>query len=156
MDPCEHEETRLTRMTHCNQIKHQCQHCGQSVGNAISHNSIPPEQLASLHEFDYEFRDLMSERRAEERIQISHSVAADAQAKLQERKALYEDHLASDKWKNLRRQVISREQGICQGCRQNQIQDIHHMSYDHLGDELLFELIGLCRECHKKTHGIES
>jgi hypothetical protein len=29
---------------------------------------------------------------------------------------------------------------------------VHHLNYDHWKDELLFELVALCFDCHRKVH----
>ncbi len=33
--------------------------------------------------------------------------------------------------------------------------DMHHKSYNRLGNEKLMDLIPLCRDCHSKTHSVE-
>ena len=155
MNHCTHEETRLRLMTHCNQIRQQCLYCGTSVGNPIKHQSLTAEERERLEPFDYELRDLMERKRIDDKTRLAQSIAAECRQKLVERRTFYEDYLRSDAWRAKRHLVIERERGLCQGCRNAPIQEIHHLSYDHLGDELLFELIGLCRECHKKAHQIE-
>ena len=32
---------------------------------------------------------------------------------------------------------------------------VHHLTYAHLGDELLFELISVCDDCRKRIHHSE-
>jgi len=149
---CEHKDMELRNMTHCNQIKMQCLTCGRSVGNAFRHASIAPEVLATMQEFDYEFRDLMEERRAEifqQRIAVRQ---AEQEQSLNSRKMEYDAYLLTSKWKTLRAKVIDRENGLCQGCREKRIQEVHHLTYANFGDELLFQLAGLCSDCHSKAH----
>ncbi len=160
MNDCEHEYQRLTKMSHCKQARMQCAQCGQAIGNAIRHDLLEVP-FDSLPEFDQEFRDLFWKRKQEireERIKNEQakleSIELDRKAEKESRRLFYEEYLQSEKWKAIRRLVIDRENGICQGCRKSRISEIHHATYDHLGDELLFELIGLCRDCHKKTHHI--
>ena len=64
----------------------------------------------------------------------------------------YESHLRSDTWRKKRAAVIQRCGNICEGCAEANVQHVHHLSYTHLGDELLFELVGLCVPCHRKIH----
>ena len=71
---------------------------------------------------------------------------------MNERSAAYKAHLASAKWRALRAAVIERERGRCQGCGAMGASDVHHASYDHFGDEFLFELQLLCRCCHDRWH----
>ena len=63
----------------------------------------------------------------------------------------YDKYLKTDEWAEIRRKVIEREKNICQGCMENPIDEIHHLSYESVGVELLFHLAGLCRKCHKKA-----
>jgi hypothetical protein len=62
----------------------------------------------------------------------------------------YNNYLKSQKWKEKRLLVIKRENNICQGCHKAPIQEIHHTDYRNVYDELLFQLIGLCKKCHEK------
>lgn len=67
----------------------------------------------------------------------------------------YHAHLASNKWQELRGKIWDRESGICEGCRSEPIEHVHHLTYAHMGDEFLFELMGLCFGCHLRVHGVQ-
>ena len=69
--------------------------------------------------------------------------------------AKYNAHLDSRKWQELKNEVFQREGGICQGCRDEPIEHTHHLTYAHMGDEFLFELMGLCITCHLRVHGVQ-
>lgn len=64
----------------------------------------------------------------------------------------YHRYLESPKWKRLRDAVVDRENGVCQGCGAESIEEVHHTTYSHIGDELLYQLVGLCCNCHRKAH----
>jgi DnaB-like helicase N terminal domain len=64
----------------------------------------------------------------------------------------YQNYLRSDEWRAKRRLVMDRCGGLCEGCRNAPVSEVHHLTYEHVGDELLFELVGLCRECHQRVH----
>jgi 5-methylcytosine-specific restriction endonuclease McrA len=64
----------------------------------------------------------------------------------------YNAHLDSRKWKDLREKVIDRQKCICAGCEASPVEHVHHLTYAHMGDEFLFELLGLCIDCHLKLH----
>lgn len=64
----------------------------------------------------------------------------------------YHAHLNSPLWEMKRQQVIARQECICAGCGYEPVEHIHHLTYAHMGDELLFELVGLCIDCHRKCH----
>jgi hypothetical protein len=151
MEECTHEKTEIRRMSHCNQIKHQCLYCGESVGNPIKHDSISLK-YDELNEFDVEFRDLMRERRSEIYRQEQEQRHYLWQQGALQRKEEYAEYLSSPQWRDKRKAVIARENGICQGCRIAKIDEVHHLTYDNRGDELLFQLVGLCKTCHRKAH----
>lgn len=67
----------------------------------------------------------------------------------------YNRHIASFKWSELRGLVFEREGGICQGCAEEPIEHVHHLTYAHMGNEFLFELMGLCITCHLRVHGVQ-
>ena len=66
-------------------------------------------------------------------------------------KALY---MSSENWKRLRQQRLIHSKGLCEaqtkGCN-IYASDIHHISYAHIGDEAVWDLRAVCRQCHKKV-----
>ena len=152
IEDCKHLNTETRKMSHCNQIKLQCLDCGMSVGHAIKHSAIAPNVLAEIQEFDQEFRDLMIEKRSAELKEEFKAKRAQWEAEFPERHAKYIDYLNTPEWKAKRELVIDRENGICQGCRSAPIQEVHHATYKTLGNELLFQLVGLCSPCHRRAH----
>ena len=68
-------------------------------------------------------------------------------------KNFFEVYQISPQWKMIREKVISRQDGECYDCN-SKVVDIHHLTYERLGDEKLDDLIGLCRFHHKYRHGL--
>lgn len=68
-------------------------------------------------------------------------------------RALYADYLKSDEWAARREKVMQRAGGICEGCRQRPATEVHHLSYEHVTQEFLFELVAMCGGCHARWHG---
>lgn len=64
----------------------------------------------------------------------------------------YNGYLNSPEWASKRRLVLKRANNICEGCGTNPATQIHHLTYDHAGHELLFELVAVCNTCHKVLH----
>jgi hypothetical protein len=64
-------------------------------------------------------------------------------------KSEYHRYLASRAWMLLRRQVRARSHGMCERCRERPHQETHHLTYERVGDELLEDLLGVCRPCHR-------
>jgi hypothetical protein len=67
-------------------------------------------------------------------------------------RSVYEQHLASEKWRVLRRKVMARCKGMCEGCGEKPAVQVHHLTYERLGDEMLFDLVGICIPCHERIH----
>jgi 5-methylcytosine-specific restriction endonuclease McrA len=67
----------------------------------------------------------------------------------------YYAHLASPKWQALRDQVIKRDKGLCVDCKKPPRRpQVHHLTYERMGDEHLEDLVLLCNGCHMKRHGL--
>ena len=73
-------------------------------------------------------------------------------AELEMKRKLHAEYLLSDKWRYLRNQALKRDNNTCQGRLNKQATDVHHMTYDNWGDELIFQLVSVCRDCHDKVH----
>lgn len=65
----------------------------------------------------------------------------------------HDTYLRTPEWRAKRRAVLERDGWVCQGCLKNEAEEVHHLTYDHHKNELLFELTSLCRACHLKVHG---
>lgn len=61
-------------------------------------------------------------------------------------------YLHSAEWKALRSRVFARCKGICERCNNAGAHDVHHLTYDRIGSELLTDLLGVCRVCHEELH----
>jgi 5-methylcytosine-specific restriction endonuclease McrA len=64
----------------------------------------------------------------------------------------YSSYLKTPEWAKRRQLVFQRAQGRCEGCLSAAPVHVHHLSYAHAGDELLYELVALCTPCHQKAH----
>ena len=67
------------------------------------------------------------------------------------RKSLYQKYLNSDHWKNLRKKAMERDNYTCQICHKKAT-EVHHLTYENLNKEHLFELVALCHNCHINTY----
>jgi len=65
----------------------------------------------------------------------------------------YAEYLQSKAWKQIRAMKLSAV-GKCQVCGSKYNLDVHHNSYEHVGDEKnhLNDLVVLCRDCHSLFH----
>jgi hypothetical protein len=68
----------------------------------------------------------------------------------------YNEYLTTEEWHNKRRLVLNRCNYICEACLINRAVQAHHLTYENIYNENLFELVGVCIPCHKKIHNLYS
>lgn len=61
----------------------------------------------------------------------------------------YTTYMASEKWRDKRSLILKRDSDRCQTCLSTDDLEVHHKTYERLGDEALEDLITLCHECHE-------
>lgn len=141
---CKHRETKDRRFI-CDggsvQIREQCIKCGASMGNAKK--KYPGWE--ALDEFDFELQKTV------------FCELEDAEARINEKRSsqfwpIYNEYLLSDEWERKRQLILKRANGICEGCLEREAKIVHHMTYTHVYNELAYELVALCHECHEFAH----
>lgn len=146
---CEHEQQRLTRRQvrgGAVQYVYQCVTCGSSMNQPIAHSRIASEFAGQeIVDFDETIERSYIERRVAELNQ-------ERDTKLAAMRTEYAEYLKGPKWADKRRRVLGRCNGICEGCGDAPAVEVHHLTYEHAQDEFLFELVGLCKACHKRAH----
>jgi len=147
---CGHEARDLRRHRASNgslHVKEVCLRCGwrgQSIPRSAEHDSLPLEDGAIERQYE------ANKKKAHHAILQNH---LDLQLKrTSEWHKKYEAYLASEAWQERRRLVFARAGGVCEGCRTRKATQVHHLSYQHFGDEFLFELVAICNECHSRIH----
>jgi len=69
------------------------------------------------------------------------------------KKINYNDYISSPAWKKKRGQRILIDNKTCQMCgATNVLLNVHHITYDSLGNEDMKDLITLCVPCHARVH----
>lgn len=120
----------------------QCGYCGASRSTAIKKELAmqltggaepPPWDTVLPQRYDQE-------------------VSSEYAAKRAKRREKYYEYLASSAWGVKRAKVIERCRNVCEGCAGAPVAQVHHLTYAHVGNELLFELVGLCDRCHEIAH----
>lgn len=64
----------------------------------------------------------------------------------------YQDYLASEAWKLLRKRLFAVRWQACERCQGTTWLEVHHRTYKRLGKERLEDLEILCRVCHLAHH----
>lgn len=145
---CDHSKSELRERTikgGSKQYVKQCLNCGDPVSSPIKREAALAQNGGVPPPFD-------------EQLQVSRDTAAKASAEKITNAddsafwQAYEKYLVSPKWQERRKKVLSRAAGLCEGCRENAATQVHHLSYEHVGDEFLFELVAVCDACHEKLH----
>lgn len=148
---CTHEGQQIRRQRH-GAFVFQCPQCGSTCSNSLAHKSMSKQQMESAPPFDYKRQEQgWNFSRESREVQKIHGIKP-TDSIMREG---YDQYLRSPEWKAKRQVVIQRENNICQGCRIRPIEEVHHATYSNIGDELFFQLVGLCSLCHRKVHRIE-
>lgn len=146
---CEHEgnkELRLATIANGGkQLRYQCLDCGELIGSAVKMLGVDLSTISPVDEF--------LRKRTEQQRTARSTANAKLDAVLQEAwSKYYNAYLQTPEWKAKRETVLRRGNGVCEGCGRTMAEHVHHRTYENLGDEFLFELVALCRNCHQKIH----
>lgn len=145
---CPHGAYELRRRKYANGIVHfvyQCLWCGAS-GRSIKKEQALEAGGAGAPEFDDGLRDRYWEEAREQR-------SAEWEAGRQQRRDEYQDYLRSPQWRRKRERRLAMDRWQCQarldGCVERAT-EVHHLTYDHRYNEPLFDLVSVCRPCHRR------
>lgn len=64
----------------------------------------------------------------------------------------YQAYLGSSAWQDVRRLVIASFDGRCATCNASDALEVHHRTYERVGDERMDDLTLLCSQCHELLH----
>ena len=133
----------------------QCLSCGRWEAKAKSYFGINTPATG----YDDLIREKWFEKRKEASTAVFNAIQeyrsqknSDEQIK---RRSEYAEYLKSERWSQKRNAVLIRDRFLCQGCLSNKATEVHHLTYSHVGNELLFQLVSVCRKCHLAIHGVE-
>ena len=63
-------------------------------------------------------------------------------------------YMKSDKWHMLKQARLAKADYECEACGSTHRLELHHETYERLGDEYLSDLKVVCHSCHTKIHEI--
>ena len=154
---CNHDQTAVRWRRQSNGVEvcgYQCLTCGTWV-RAISKQSAEAVQAervpfdeALRERWDAHIRAFYDQRREQQ--EQDRDVLRDAERRIW--RANYNEYLKSEAWQVRRRAVLKRAGYVCEGCGVNTAQQVHHLTYKHVGNELLFQLVAVCNDCHAHIH----
>jgi 5-methylcytosine-specific restriction endonuclease McrA len=64
----------------------------------------------------------------------------------------YAKYLKTEHWKEIRLKVLERDNNQCLMCGTTKNINVHHKTYNNLGNEKLTDLVTICKRCHKLFH----
>jgi 5-methylcytosine-specific restriction endonuclease McrA len=136
----------------------QCQTCGiKPSGSAIKHSDVPNlKEKIALNEIKKYSEELEKngptyERYCNEYVNLRRD--NDAKNKLDAWRKQHAEYLQTNQWKTIRQKVLKRDNYLCQGCLEKPATEVHHKTYENWQNELMFELISVCYDCHhNKIH----
>ena len=147
---CDHADTALRRrVIKGGQIQYvqQCLRCGESRNQPLAKaKALEASGGVEPPVFDDQLREAWGQRRTESAEVIKTKFSRDAFF------ADYDEYLKSDAWAKRRALVLTRAGGVCEGCGERSATEVHHLTYEHVSKEFLFELVALCEPCHDRLH----
>jgi hypothetical protein len=129
-------------------FRHQCLQCGESIGNAIAKSACPKDSPA----YDEALYERYQKERADKYENIWQKHVRQQKITDTEFWTRYNGYLNSAEWKAKRTKVLRRARDICEGCLEKSATQVHHLTYAHVFNECLFELVAVCDECHERIH----
>lgn len=150
---CEHPTTEIRRRINANgsiAYKRQCQVCGANTTNGIAKTSIP--NVENVPDADLELAGKWQAKRNAQRHVIEQKHVLLQSGHDAEWWRQYNEYLLSPEWRSRRERVMRRAGGVCEGCGINQAAQVHHLTYEHVFNEFLWELVAICEPCHKRAH----
>lgn len=149
---CECPNPRLVRRTRSNGtvvVVRQCPRCGCEKGAVKKTeiqdiNLIPPWNQLTADRWRDQNKTYWDERQDAQKRALSQSNEAWWD--------WYNRYLKCAAWHRRRRAALDRDNGICQGCRIRKATQVHHLTYDRVGYEMLFDLTAVCDTCHEQIH----
>lgn len=130
-------------------LHRQCQNCGGYLDRTrpLSH-----KQYSSKIRFEFSHINFSSwnNDRNDELRNLWESVKEDNNTS--SRFGKYSTYIQSDKWKDIRSDVLERDQNLCQECKTNPAVEVHHKTYENLFNEKMEDLVSLCKDCHSNIH----
>lgn len=152
---CSHSESHITRRINSAGGEYyirQCLICGQPVSTQLPKKSV----LVPCPNFDQVLCDNWLAERDARYEELQTKEAGKTYAKQGEWWDRYTAYLNSPEWQVRRKKVLARDNYLCQACLERKATQAHHLTYEHVFNEPLFELIAICEPCHTKLTQLDA
>jgi 5-methylcytosine-specific restriction endonuclease McrA len=145
---CLHPRFHLCKFTQVNGIvlyRDQCLTCGAVLKTHPKAKIVTSINTAKLPLWD----DGIGKRWWQERAKLFEDHRQEESDEWWRR---YEEYLETPAWQQIRERVLERDNWVCQGCAVRPATEVHHLTYQRLFREMLFDLIAVCKRCHNSIH----
>jgi hypothetical protein len=130
-----------------------CQICGDKHTAGVKKADYDVEKLTCFSdEIGSRYKGVVERWRHVVQAEYQKKWQEDNQQQSKEWWARYNKYLKSDKWRIKREAVLKRDNYLCQACLHRTASQVHHLTYKHVLDEPLFDLVSICEPCHRKLH----
>lgn len=146
--PCECKTTERRAKVTSNgviQVKEQCLTCGRSATSALPRTALGTRRPQDHPDWDDTLADRYWAAIFEKR-----QALRDAQN--QSFWHWYNYYLTTSAWLERRDKVLWRAGYTCEACGAAHATQVHHVTYEHVGSEALWELRAICTPCHDRIH----
>ena len=142
-DSCPHDQRAYRRFEIANgreEVRHQCLRCGDRS------KVIPKAQVQALglRTAELPFCE------PDDSDRLTESYRRTEAQRIKKWFDAYSLYLQSPQWQLIRERILNRDGRRCQGCLQEDAVEAHHLTYENIGDEFLFELVAIGPRCHKR------
>jgi 5-methylcytosine-specific restriction endonuclease McrA len=72
---------------------------------------------------------------------------------IDEWKQYHEFYIKSKQWADVRKKRMQIDKNTCQKCGAKKHLQVHHLTYENIGEEEMEDLLTVCKPCHMKIHG---
>lgn len=148
---CDHPDPAQTRRVLKNGVATfpvQCRRCGATV-RVVKKAELSSRERYEATPYDHDLPAEWSRRRSERYTELHEEKR---RADLDAFHSRYDVYLQSPEWGRRRRLVMQRARGMCEGCGVHRATQVHHLHYQRVGRELLFDLVAICDQCHAVAH----
>lgn len=159
---CDHAEYEIRTKVADNgtqMIGQQCLECGRMVGTWLTKDyarkSRGPWDNALYEKFFHRQAKVLREHADEVgQLEWTRERARREEAQRHDKwLGEYREFLRTPKWAAIREKVLARARGWCEGCNEQKASQVHHLTYARVGgNEMLFDLVAICDDCHHKVH----
>ncbi len=158
MPSCDHNDEELRTHVIRSGVKHykfQCLTCGSRGGSIRRDHWLIQTLKVDPPAVDLDLSTKWwAARQAEQQEAYENARRAERDAW----RDRYNTYLKSPEWRGRVEKVMQRDRNVCRadllGCARFATQ-VHHLTYDHLGHEPLFDLIAICAPCHARLTALD-